>query len=541
MESDDEIDSDIYTDVSSIPPQDLQLESGENQDVRTITKWIVILVSLFQSKYTISNHAISWLLKFLHALLLLLGKFSDTILAIAEAIPLSFYNYMNSSFRQNIDSFKKYNVCKKCESLYTQEECVQLGCCSYKALSRSQRCGEPLLRRIVSAGGHSKLYPHKIFCISTLISGLQSLILRHGFIQQCESTRTSVTGEYSDVFDGDMWKQFQEIDGQAFLSNQNNYGLLLNIDWLEPFEHVTYAVGVIFLVVLNLPRSIRFKRENVILYGIIPGPKEPSLTINTYLSPMISELLDLWTGIELSVLGSSVKQKFRCALLGVSCDLPAARKTCGFLSHSANLGCLKCYFKFFDGHRNADYGGNFNRDSWGVRSNIQHRADLKKINECLTKTAKSKTELEKGCRYSVLLDLPYFDPVKMLLIDPMHNLFLGTAKHYMFDILIGRNILGKLELDKIKKRLSRTVVPAGLGRLPTSVNVGTFLTAEQWKNWTIYFSMYCMHDLLPKAKLECWRHYVLACCRLCQYSISNTDLTIADTLLLRFCKRFKEI
>lgn len=159
----------------------------------------------------------------------------------------------------------------------------------------------------------------------------------------------------------------------------------------------------------------------------------------------------------------------------------------------------------------------------------------------MTKTKKSEDEIKYGCRYSVLLDLPYFDPVKMLLVDPMHNLFLGTAKHFMFDILIGRDILAKEKLDKIKLRLSRAVVPAGLGRLPTSVNVGTFLTAEQWKNWTIYFSIYCLHDLLPKEQLECWRHFVLACCRLCQFNISNSDLTIADTLLVRFCKRLKQI
>lgn len=129
----------------------------------------------------------------------------------------------------------------------------------------------------------------------------------------------------------------------------------------------------------------------------------------------------------------------------------------------------------------------------------------------------------------------------MLLIDPMHNLFLGTAKHHIFNILIGRGMLQKNELDVIQARLSRAVVPAGLGRLPTSVSVGTFLTAEQWKNWTIYFSIYCLYDLLPEDDLECWRHFVLACCRLCQYSLSCTDVSIADALLLRFCKRFKRI
>ena len=32
--------------------------------------------------------------------------------------------------------------------------------------------------------------------------------------------------------------------------------------------------------------------------------------------------------------------------------------------------------------------------------------------------------------------LPYFDPTRMLIVDPMHNLFLGSAKHiYIYLIM----------------------------------------------------------------------------------------------------------
>ncbi len=34
-----------------------------------------------------------------------------------------------------------------------------------------------------------------------------------------------------------------------------------------------------------------------------------------------------------------LKSTFHCAHLGVSCDIPAGRKVCGFLGHSVNLGC----------------------------------------------------------------------------------------------------------------------------------------------------------------------------------------------------------
>ena len=36
-----------------------------------------------------------------------------------------------------------------------------------------------------------------------------------------------------------------------------------------------------------------------------------------------------------------------------------------------------------------------------------------------------------GLQYSVLLDLPYLDPVRYCVVGPMHNLFPGTGKHMM--------------------------------------------------------------------------------------------------------------
>lgn len=54
----------------------------------------------------------------------------------------------------------------------------------------------------------------------------------------------------------------------------------------------------------------------------------------------------------------------------------------------------------------------------------------------------------------------------MLLIDPMHNIFLRTAKHFARDIWIGRNILVANALAKINTRLKNTFAPPGLGWLP---------------------------------------------------------------------------
>ena len=56
----------------------------------------------------------------------------------------------------------------------------------------------------------------------------------------------------------------------------------------------------------------------------------------------------------------------RAAVLCISCDLPAGQKTCGFLGHSAMLGCSKC-LKVFPGEiGNKDYSG-FNCSEWPKR------------------------------------------------------------------------------------------------------------------------------------------------------------------------------
>ncbi len=56
------------------------------------------------------------------------------------------------------------------------------------------------------------------------------------------------------------------------------------------FKNTAYSVGAIYLVSLNLPREDHFKGENMILVGLIPGPKEPSLNINVFLDPLVDEL-----------------------------------------------------------------------------------------------------------------------------------------------------------------------------------------------------------------------------------------------------------
>ena len=103
-------------------------------------RWIVFLVSFFQSQYSITDRAIAWLLKFLYTLLKFLGYFSTWMYTIADKLPRTIYK-QEQHFREltfHSDSFQKRVVCKKCWALYTMEESKLIHNCSHKPLPRSR-------------------------------------------------------------------------------------------------------------------------------------------------------------------------------------------------------------------------------------------------------------------------------------------------------------------------------------------------------------------------------------------------------------------
>lgn len=176
--------------------------------------------------------------------------------------------------------------------------------------------------------------------------------------------------------------------------------------------------------VLNLPRESRYKRENVILVGLIPGPHEPGKNINTFIKPLVDDLMKFWDGVEMNIASLNCKKIIRCALICVACEI------CGFLGHNARLGCSRCLKKFSGGFGNMDYSG-FDRQNWRSRTSAEHKAAAFAIKQLRTLSAIDNAESEAGVRFSELLCLPYFDAPKMLIIDAMHNLYIGSAKYFL--------------------------------------------------------------------------------------------------------------
>ena len=66
-------------------------------------------------------------------------------------------------------------------------------------------------------------------------------------------------------------------------------------------------------------------------------------------------------------------------------------------------------------------------------------------------------------RWSELLRLPYFDPVRFATVDPMHCLFLGIAKWIVKRIWVDEEILTTNTLKMVQKKMDEFQIPSDLG------------------------------------------------------------------------------
>ena len=528
-------DSDDFQSESNLPTSSVHNQLTKFGPI----EWLAYALFVWYVKCGISDRALNWLLKILCAFFAVIGKFHKALRNEIAHFPVNFIGLLKFVNFGKQD-FSKYIVCPNptCTKLHTFMDTIAQGRAGQQVSVVCVKCGSTLVNEKIRGDGKKILQPLKIYCYKSISDTLKFLFSRSDFYDNCVSWRTREipSNSLGDIYDGTVWKSFAS---QSSLNPDSvDLGLMLNCDWFQPYKRRSnVSVGVLYAVIGNLPWSMRFKPENVLLIGVLPAlSKEPS-SLNTFLEPAIEELLTLEKGISIDVMDKIYTLRVR--IICTSSDIPATRKLCGFLSHSANLGCSKCLKYFptmsFNGSRKRNYSG-FDRDTWTPRTNEQHRSNAQKILAVQVKSKREALEKKLGCRYSVLLQLSYFDPIVNHVVDPMHNLFLGTAKK-MFYVWIDNGLLSSSSLKKIESRIKSLPIPSELGRIPTSIssNAGNF-TASEWKNWTLVYSLYCLQGLLPSEHLRCWQTFVLACRILCKPLLFSIDVNKADLLLMKFCR-----
>ena len=557
----DIVENETFSDAEEIwQSSDEEAESGiameEIRNMQSVMVGLAAFLNFFQLAFRISEKAMFILLKFLRYFIFYLSSIvaGDGVLGkLYSHFPKSVYS-IRKVLKDGCSGVTEYVVCPQCFKLYVYKDCVvrvgsqehSLKCQhvefpNHPQRSRRQKCNTILLKR-VRIGKATKLVPRKTYIYQSVLHSLTVFYSRPQFLQNCNSwkgRRGSSDGGMSDVYDGVVWRNLHEIDGDPYLSLPNNLCLALNIDWFNPYKQTPYSAGAIYLSVLNLPRAIRFKPHNTILVGMIPGPREPP-NLNPFLEPLVSDLKRLYQGIYVRTPDGRVK--IRAILSCITCDLPATRKVCGFSNYNAVKGCSKCLKSFPTARFGSkpDYSG-FDCDLWPVREMSVHVQKATEARNARTATERHALERSYGCKYSVLFELPHFDIVRYHVVDPMHNLFLGLAKHttkQWSDL----GVLSNRDFIEIQDRVDSMCVPSKIGRIPRKIASNFFsFTADEWKHWILLYSVFALKNILADEHYSCWCTFVLACRLLLQTQLTEEMVALAHFHLVKFCREFEEL
>ena len=153
----------------------------------------------------------------------------------------------------------------------------------------------------------------------------------------------------SDIFDGSVYlnltRKHVVVDGRVlpytYFSDSRDIALGLATDGFAPFRRRKATTWPLLIYNYNLPPEIRFRKEYILCLGVVPGPKKPK-DMDSFLYPLVEELLQLAVGIRaFDVLQSSVFA-LHAYLIVVSGDIPALSMLLNIKGHNAFSPCRAC-------------------------------------------------------------------------------------------------------------------------------------------------------------------------------------------------------
>lgn len=312
------------------------------------------------------------------------------------------------------------------------------------------KCNWTVTKKYVSRG-QEHFRPIRSFHCQSVTSWVGKLLARPGMEEKMEEyVDDAVSLKERKVF-GDIWhttflRTFewafgtQRGDKPGFASTQRGDLRLLfslAIDWFTAHggkqAGKKWSIGAIYLVCHNLPLDIRFRPENVCLIGIIPGRTKPlGYAINWFLRRLVDELVPFYEfGVWFTQTCRFPRGRTVWAALGpIVCDLDAARGVAGLGSIAHTLFCSLCRAKR---DQMADFETQFELRCGTPENHFQPWVDLMKLWDDATSSERIKIWKEHGIRWTEFARLRYWNPFQFLVIDPMHNLFLGLfRRHFRF-------------------------------------------------------------------------------------------------------------
>ncbi|CAB4439471.1 unnamed protein product [Rhizophagus irregularis] len=450
-ESNNESYNEIFEDYSPLPYQ-ANMDAEENP-IDDNFSWILLWIINYRITYNIPETATESLIKFMKIVLNEIGgenfrTFPDSLYLAKKVLGLK-------------DRFQRFVLC-------------------------TRTCDTPLSRQI----DVSRVQAESIYPFAGFRQQLSDMFCQPEFEKSLRhwANRSNSDNILSDIYDGRIWKEFKDTnndDSLNFFRNEvadSHLGLMLNVDWFQPFNGTNHSTGAIYAV--------------------------------------------------------SLGKKIRAALIMVSCDIPAARKICGHVS--ALVSCHRCQKKAnYENHQH-NFAGMGDMEDWFVaRDSNEHFQNALGWRRCNSDASRKRFVKQTGVRWSELLRLPYFDPIRFTIVDPMHCLFLGIAKWIVKRIWVDQGILTSSMLNEVQKQMNRFQVPVNLGRIPGKIDCGegfSNFTADQWQNFFTIYATVSLWDHLSAEDRKILTHFVRICSILVSRIIESDMLQEAHRRLVKIIK-----
>jgi hypothetical protein len=314
--------------------------------------------------------------------------------------------------------------------------------CSNRPGSDGKVCGEPLL--IQNDCDPNVKKPIKPFVYHHFGDYLAGLLSQHEAVM--DKAADDCMNSFQDppptlatgFFDAQFIRHFRGPKSDKLFiqrpESEGRYLFTLNLDYFNAegrrVSGASTSCGLLSMACLNLPLEIRYLPENMYL-SVIPGPSEPHLVeINHYLRPLIDDMVISWEkGFHISRTPAFPNgRNTRSAIAAVVSDTPAARQASALANHNSHFYCSVCLCYHLATR------GSTNYNDWRPRDRNQMQQDAEAWRDA-NGSDRIKKFQANGIRWSELWRLPYWDPTRQLVVDPMHCLFLGLAQHHVRDLL----------------------------------------------------------------------------------------------------------
>jgi hypothetical protein len=338
-----------------------------------------------------------------------------------------------------------------------------------------------------------------------------------------------------DIFDGLLYRRLlgkfvHPVDGHPqrhrYFDAPTDVALGLSTDGYAPFRRRSKTAWPLVIFNYNLPPDVRFHQENVLCVGVIPGPNKPK-DFDSYLWPLMEELLELELGVSAYDAISEQPIQLRAYLLTVFGDIPAVSMVMHMKGHNGICPCRFCnihgvrvpgqdkspYYVPLDRshHPDAANGGVPAYDARNLprRTHAEFLAQARAVEFATTVGERDRLAKEYGIKgvpvlsYLSTISFPHsfpYDFMHLIWENIIKNMFLfwfgdfkgldtGSGSYHLDPKII--EVIGK------ESAASGASIPYAFGPKPPDIAEKVSWTADTRSFWTCHLGPPLLRDRLP--------------------------------------------